>query len=349
MKRLLIASTRLPPISGGSEQVAWETANRLAGEYEVHIITIGRGITNTSDKIRIHYLPPIQPFTLLYSTILRGRINSVLANVSPDIVHSHTALPWPYIFAGLKCGKVVTCHGLSFSDSSEYPHMRLRHPNRFLIKRGYQSANVLISPSKWLAEWLDERFHTSCKILPNGVNTSKFSPRETADADSKTILYVGRFLPRKGIREIVEAAKVLQDYEFLLVGDQRTATVKVPPMRNVRVVGFVDDIVACYNQAAICIFPSHWENFPMVGLEAMACGRPIIATRLGFSEYVEDGVDGLLIDARRCDKLIEAITYLMGDYDARKKIGQKARLKAEQYDWSITMNRYRTLYENLTK
>lgn len=347
MKRLLIASTKLPPTSGGSEQVAWETATRLAGEYEVHIITIGRGETATKGQVVIHYVPPTRPYTILYSTFLKPRINSLLANISPDIVHSHTALPWPYIFGSAKCSKLVTCHGLSFSDSSEYPRMGLRHPNRFLIKRGYQSADVVISPSQWLAEWLDEKFHISCTILPNGVDTRKFVPAQSTKPDSKTILYVGRFLARKGIREIVEAAKVLQDYEFLLVGDQRTATLKVPPLPNVRVVGFVDDIVACYNQAALCVFPSYWEVFPMVGLEAMACGKPIIATKLGFSEYVEEGADGLLIDARRSDKLIETIRYLMEDDAARKRIGQAARIKAERYDWAVIMDKYRRLYENL--
>ena len=345
MKRLLIASTRLPPISGGAEQVAWETGKRLAADYEVHILTIGTGQTCLKDNVRIHYAPPTRPYTLLYSTILKPSMNAIYREISPDILHSHMPLPWAYVFAKAKCAKIVTCHGLGFSESSEYP--RQRHLSRFLLKRALENADIVTAPSKWLADYIEEKYDVSCTALPNGVDTNVFAPMKEVRTRNNVILYVGRFVTRKGLRELVEAARALQEYEFWLVGNPKTGTVEVPSLPNLRVMGFVDNVAICYNQASLCVFPSYWENFPMVGLEAMACGRAIVATRIGFSEYVEDGHDGVLVEPGRSDELIQSIKCLMDDGGTRTRLERNAREKAMRYDWRIVMNQYRVLYEGL--
>jgi glycosyltransferase involved in cell wall biosynthesis len=165
------------------------------------------------------------------------------------------------------------------------------------------------------------------------------------------VLFVGRFVERKGIFDILKAARVLPEYEFWLVGGSKTTgSIKIAFPPNVRTVGFVEpysQIVRYYAQATLCVFPSHWENFPIVGLEAMACGKPVVATELGFSEYVENGRDGILIKPHDFNGLVNSIRYLMEDYRARRKIGENARKKALQYDWSIITGQYETMYEGL--
>jgi glycosyltransferase involved in cell wall biosynthesis len=153
-------------------------------------------------------------------------------------------------------------------------------------------------------------------------------------------------LVNKGLGEIFSAAKTLPNYEFWLVGDPTTGNIRVPRLANVKILGFVDHdaIVRYYNQASVCVFPSYWENFPLVGLEALACGKAIIATRMGFSEFVENGQDGLLIEPRRPDQLVESIKYLMQDGAARAKLERNARSKALKYDWGVIMEMYRNIY-----
>jgi glycosyltransferase involved in cell wall biosynthesis len=331
-------------MSGGAEHVAWETGKRLVADFEVHILTIGTARTCLKDNLRIHYAPPTRPYTLFYSTILKPRMHATFGEISPDILHSHTPLPWAYVFAKAKCAKVVTCHGLGFSESSKYP--RQRYPARFLLKRALENADIVTAPSKWLADYIEEKYDVSCTTLPNGIDTHIFAPMKGLSTRSNVIVYVGRFVARKGIRELLEAARTLREYEFWLIG-ARTGTVEVPSLPNVRVMGFVDNPVICYNQASLCVFPSYWENFPLVGLEAMACGRAIVATRLGFSEYVENGRDGVLVEPGRSDELIRSIRYLMENRSARARLERNAREKALQYDWGIIMNRYRALYERL--
>jgi glycosyltransferase involved in cell wall biosynthesis len=338
LRRLLIASTKLPPLSGGAELVAWETARRLTTSYEVHILTVGKAKASTKENVQIHYAPPSRPYTLLYSTILRPRVFAPFSEVSPDILHTHQTLPWAYVFAKAKCVKIVTCHGMESKQSYLY---------RFLTKRALENADIVTAPSKSFGEYVERNYDIVCRTLPNGVDTNFFAPRNGVRSRSDVILFVGRIIPQKGIRELIKAARALPEYEFWLVGDPETKRVQIPHLSNIREMGFVDDIVNCYNKATLCVFPSVWENFPLVGLEAMACGRTIVASRSGFSEYVDNGRDGILVEHDRPDELIESIKYLMENGSERERLERNAREKALQYDWGVIMERYRALYEGL--
>jgi glycosyltransferase involved in cell wall biosynthesis len=206
---------------------------------------------------------------------------------------------------------------------------------------------MVTAPCQWVSDYVVEKYNVECTTLPNGVDTHIFTPIEGVRARTNVILYVGRFVTRKGLRELFEAAKALPDYEFWIVGDPKTGTVKILPLPNLKVLGFVDSLALCYNQATLCVFPSYWETFSIVGLEAMACGRAIIATKLGFSEYLEDGRDGLVVEPGDPQGLIQSIKYLMEDESARTRIERNAREKALQYDWDIIIKQYRALYEKL--
>ena len=345
MNRLLITATSLPPFGGGLEQVAWETAKRLVTDYDVHILTTGGVGAKLNDQVNIHSVPPKHPYSLWYSTFLKHRLNSTLASISPDILHFHQPLPWAYVLAKAKCAKVLSCHGLHFSESSRRP--RRGYLNRLLLPRAIRNADIVCAPSKWLAGYIEDEYNVECTVLPNGVNTSVFAPIEGAKSRSDVIMYVGRFAANKGLREIFEAAKVLREYEFWFVGDYRNGTVKVPSLPNIRLMGRIehDELNQYYNQASLCAFPSYWEAFPLVGLEAMACGRAIIATKLGFSEYLENERNGLVVEPGRSDELIESIKYLMQNEHERSRIEKNARETALKFDWSIIIKSYRAIYE----
>jgi glycosyltransferase involved in cell wall biosynthesis len=134
-----------------------------------------------------------------------------------------------------------------------------------------------------------------------------------------------------------------------LVGGSTVAPVRLPVLPNVRIIGPLvhPELVFHYARACICVFPSHAENFPMVGLEAMACGKPIIATELGFSEYVENGREGLLVKPRDVESLVRSIRYLMDNYEERKRLGENARRKALHYGWSAITEQYARLYQSI--
>ena len=342
----MLTSTSLPPI-GGLERVVWETAKRLVTDYEVHILTARTKKTTIENEVTIHSIPPNHPFTLWYSTLLKPRLTSILADISPSVIHFHQPLPWAYVLAKAKCPKVLSCHGLYFSLTSKRP--KRGYPQRLLLPRAIRSADIVCAPSKWLAELIEESYKVDCVTLPNGVDTRIFAPLAAAQRRSNVILYVGRLVPSKGVEDLLEAAKALPDYEFWLAGNG-SGMIKRPALPNVKLLGPIRDVrklALCYNEATLCAFPSYWETFSLVGLEAMACGKAIISTKLGFSEYVEDGRDGLIVDPGRSQDLIQSIKYLMDNEGERTRIERNAREKALQFDWDIITDRYRGLYEKL--
>ena len=335
MQRLLIAVANLPPCGGGAEQVAWGLGNSLANTYEVHILaTKGGYLSNT---VTLHLVPRYPLMTITYSTILRQVISTRVSGISPAIIHSHITLPFGYIFQSVKQMKTV----ITVSGSDVFP--RKDYPERFFVLSALRGSSAVVSPSKWLARYLEENYQVHPVVIPNGVDTRIFRPH-TDLSRSNVVLFVGRFIKLKGILELLEAARELPQYEFWLAG---RGPLKIPKLPNVKVLGFYRNTAQLYPKASLCVFPSHYENFPTVGLEAMACGKALVATERGFSEYVENGKDGILVKPHDVRSLVDAIRYLMENERTRKGLERNARNKATQYDWTAIAGKYAKLYDSL--
>ena len=334
--KILVASTYLPPVPGGAEKVAWETSIRLAEDLDVHILTTGsKNETRSIHGVVIHSVWDTRFKALFYSSIGRLFINRLVDIASFDVVHSHMALPWGYVFRGF--GRlIITCHG------SEALNGWI--PDR-LSRSALRKAKTVTSPSSWLSRLVMKKYDTDCITIPNGVDTNRFRPRKDGTGQAKIVLFVGRLIERKGVLELLQAARALENYEFWFAGEGPLK--RAISFKNTRYLGFVDDVVDIYNQATLCVFPSHWEPFGIVGLEAMACGKAVIATELGFSEYIDSWKDGVIINGRDVEALVEAIQRLMEDEDERSRIEANARAKALQYDWNIVTSRYEELYKSM--
>ena len=261
-------------MGGGASRVAWETARRLVADYETHILACGNVETSTRDGVTIHSVPPKYPATLLYSTLLKSGLTRSLKDIAPNIVHSHIALPWGYIFAKAKCARVITCHGLGWLGLGWFGldlKGGLKSPKRNYLVRPFlktaiSNADVVCVPSKRLAELIEDSYGVDCTILPNGVDTHVFAPLEAKKRRSNVVLYVGRFTLSKGLADLLAAAKALPEYEFWLAG-YGTGLAASSSLPNVRLLGHVRNVntlASFYNQATLCAFPSYWESFSLV-------------------------------------------------------------------------------------
>ncbi len=102
---LLIASTYLPPICGGAEWVAWEIAKRVVDRFEVHMLTTDEGSPEIKQLVEIHTVPRARWIPITYSTIYRDKIEKILRDVSPNIIHCHMILPWGYVIRNALCNQ----------------------------------------------------------------------------------------------------------------------------------------------------------------------------------------------------------------------------------------------------
>ena len=166
-------------------------------------------------------------------------------------------------------------------------------------------------------------------------------PDAVGDPDSPPhLLSVGRLSEEKGVRELAAASEGLR---CVVVGDG--------PLRSVfpDAVGFVPpgDLGAYYERAAVVVCPSLREGYGIVAREAMAHGRPVVATAVGgLAEAVEDGVDGLLVPPRDPTALRAALERLLGDAELRARLGAAARERArEEWSWDVAVARLQDAYE----
>jgi glycosyltransferase involved in cell wall biosynthesis len=154
---------------------------------------------------------------------------------------------------------------------------------------------------------------------------------------------VGRLVKEKGCEYFLRAAAdVLSRFpgtRFLLVGEgperasleQLARELKLRIGQNIDFWGHRDDMPSVYASLDICVLPSFAEGMPMTILEAMAGGKPVIATSVGeIPRLVNPGVNGLLVSPGKLDELSAAITRLLGDTNLRRRMGENGRQKARK-------------------
>jgi glycosyltransferase involved in cell wall biosynthesis len=144
-------------------------------------------------------------------------------------------------------------------------------------------------------------------------------PEVDAPEEPPHILFVGRLSEEKGVLELAEAAR---DLPLVVVGSGHLAS------RISGVVGPVPprELGAYYDRAAVVAVPSRREGYGLVAREAMAHGRPVVASAVGgLLEAIEDGVNGVLVPALDVAALRQALEQLLGDPERRARIGAAAR------------------------
>jgi glycosyltransferase involved in cell wall biosynthesis len=330
--RLLICSTYIPPFVGGAEQVVWEIATRLTKykDIEVHILTTGKEGTYFEHGLIIHKVPNIIGKEIAYTTFWKYKLDKLIKDNNFDIIHSHIGLPWGYVFRNFQGKKIITCHG-----SDVYPKKNLIQ--NYFLNKTLINTDIITTPSKWLSTYILNNYGYKSIIIPNGVDTSFFKPKHLKILP-KSILFVGRYIKRKGLLNLLDAAKNLPDYNFYFVGNGPLAA-KIN-LNNTTNLGFKTktELVNIYSTMAVCIFPSYWENFPIVGLEAASCGKAIIATKLGFNEII-DNTSGLLINNNSKQEIITAIDLIFKNklFNVIKK---NSRSKALKFKYDKIIQKY---------
>lgn len=200
-------------------------------------------------------------------------------------------------------------------------------------------------------------------VIYNGIPTARFLKMDPANArrGKLVLVHIGRFaLPKNHSLLIEGLARALGSHpvmELWLVGDGplRSEVERLVRKRNlqehVRFLGLRKDIPELLAQADILLLPSDWEGVPLVVLEAMAAGRPVVATRVGgVPELIEEGKTGLLVPPRDSGALARAILRLAKDPELRRRMGEAARKRAlERFDIHRTAQAYAELYLKLLK
>jgi D-inositol-3-phosphate glycosyltransferase len=292
-----------------------------------------------------------------------------------DLVHSHY---WLSGFVGEALSKnwetphVVMFHTLGEAKNRHHvaeqePAYRIRGEREVVAE-----ADRIICASEGEKEMLVTLYGASpqlVNVVPCGVDTLWFRPMKRDRVrcklglpdDEPIVLFVGRIEPLKGIDVLIEAAaRVDGSFRLLVVGgDGKDVGRKEGLTDLARDLGLSDrvtffdavphaDLPLYYNAADICVVPSYYESFGLVAVEAMACGVPVVASRVGgLRETVIDGRTGYLVPWRCPDPFAERLELLLSNEPLRRKLGREARAAAERFRWSEVAARVEDVYHEL--
>jgi D-inositol-3-phosphate glycosyltransferase len=294
---------------------------------------------------------------------------------SYDLIHSHYWLS-AWVGQALKARwnvpHVIMFHTLG--EAKNRAHLSEREPEYRIAGERLvaQGADRIICASEGERKLLIEQYGVSplqTVQVPCGVDTDHFRPRSRAaarrrlhlPADEPLVLYVGRIEPLKGIDILLRAAAETDGRFHLLVvgGDSKDARRKAELERLAQEMGitervFFQDAVSheqlpmYYNAADICVVPSYYESFGLVALEAMACGVPVVASRVGgLLETVRDGETGYLVPWRCPEPFAERLEMLLANEPLRRSLGRMARAAVERFRWSEVATRVEDVYHEL--
>jgi N-acetyl-alpha-D-glucosaminyl L-malate synthase BshA len=346
------------PTYGGSGVVASELGLELAKKgHEVHFISyeLPFRLARYQENIFFHgvevMLYPLFKYPP-YTLALAAKMAEVVREHDLELLHVHYAIPHAicaYLAKAMlkaKAPKVVTTlHGTDITlvgyDKSFFQ----------ITKFGIEESEGITAVSEYLKQETLEKFCTACQVevIPNFVDTTRFMPfagnaccdrKHFARPDEAVLMHVSNFRPTKRVPDVVEIfAKVRKERKakLLLIGDG-------PEMPRVvekaQALGVQEDVVYLGKQdplehllgiADVFLMPSETESFGLAGLEAMACGVPVVGSRIGgLPELVVHGECGYLEPMGDTDAMARRVLELLGDRDKLAAFGANARERTVQ-------------------
>jgi glycogen synthase len=386
--RLAVFNTQPPIFLGGVERRILETSKRLQTEVD---ITVYSGTKNGFREPTVINGTSIVPcastdriFPLDNWTFNRT-LAKMTQEIKADVFESHNVSGYGFQEAlrkkNVDAPFITTVHGVLGDEYAQAKlrgglSMRAKAANFFMgqlakiEEKSAKNATLIVTISKYSQEKIVELYNVptgKIRIVPNGVDPERFKPtgddckelRQRINAGNKQIvLFVGRLIPRKGLRYLIEAAKrVVHEHKetlFLIVGNGPLRNRLVADVQAAGVAGnffFLGDLsekdlTEAYRCAHVFAFPSIQEGQGIALLEAQASAKPVVAFNVsGISEAVRDGETGFLVEPLNCGELAGAIVKLLSDDSLRGKMGAKGRefVKSE-LSWDICTQKMLEVY-----
>jgi len=307
-------------------------------EYLVKVSSLVVGIPSAGSVARVSVSP------LVYR-----KAKKILEEENFDVVHIHEPLTPMLPVAVLRHSKTLNIG--TFHAYRPDPHPVLEYSD-VLLRRLANKLDGRIAVSMAAKDYISRYFPGDYRIIPNGVDLdffqSRAKPIERFCDGRPNVLFVGRLEKRKGFGFLLDAFKIVRaevpQARLLVVGafddDDKKPFVEYVRRNRIHGVRFIgrvpeEELPRYYHTCDVFCAPSlGYESFGMVLVEAMAAGKPVVASAIpGYTEVVKSGAEGLLVPPGDSQALARAIIHLLNNPQLREWMGEMGRKKAARYSW----------------
>jgi glycosyltransferase involved in cell wall biosynthesis len=357
-------------IPGGVRAVAYHLAQGLArhADLDVHVVHCHSEVpadrTAQHGRVTVHYLS--RPRRRVIPNLITGvgRVAGMLRELQPDLVNAHTS---QYAFAALRAGfpTIYTIHGVAHREARTFRHWQHRlilwitaFYDRWVIRR----VSDIIAISPYIVEEYCRRTRARFHRVDNPVGEEYFE-LEGQEVPGR-ILFAGTISERKDPLTLLAALALVR--ERVPEAHLHLAGRAIDPVYPRRVEEFVReqgleayarflgllDVPAMlreYDECALLALPSRQETAPVVLLEAMAAGKPVVATDVGgVRDLVEDGASGFIVPAGDVPAMAGRITQLLQDEELRRRMGQRGReIARARFRRDVVADQYYAIYQEV--
>ncbi len=360
---------------GGVRDHVWHLANEfIAQGHDVRILAPASGPKRKIPEKYVYKIGWPTPIpangsvarVAAFDPALALRLRRVLQRENFDILHIHEPLVPGLSLAALRCSQTVTVG--TFHASSEVSltsTFNLAYASLVPLLRPmlrHLDGRIVVSSATYA--FITHYFPANYRIIPNGIkldsNRQQAEPLPHFMDGKQNILFLGRFEKRKGAKYLLRAIPAIRakhpDTRFIFVGEGRLRAgfqrfVERRGWRDVVFTGYVPaEEKARYFASAhvFCAPATGGESLGIVLLEAMAAGKPIVASNIsGYATVITHGIDGLLTPPRSSEALARAIGQLLKQESLRQRLGQAGQQKAQEYAWPHVATQVLDYYEEL--
>ncbi|MGE4370501.1 MAG: glycosyltransferase family 4 protein, partial [Burkholderiaceae bacterium] len=297
------------------------------------------------------------PLSDIYSFI---NIILLLIRIKPDFIFTYNIKPVLYGCMAARIARIpvrtalITGLGYAFSESKSLKSSIAQRITRTLYRKALKSATLVIfqnqdDPADLKREGILDSHTNYVVVGGSGVDTQHFTYKTRTNAQPR-FLMLSRLLIEKGVRDYVDAAKIVKSIhpkvDFVLAGeiDSNPNSIKQEELdswianNDICYLGRIPDVREELSSCTAFVLPSYYrEGIPRTILEALASGRPVITTNsVGCKEPIEEGLNGFLVPPKSPQLLAERMLILIHDQALAEKMGASAREVAENcYDVRI--------------
>ena len=373
MKILMLTWEYPPRVVGGIARVVYDLSKTLLKDgHEVTVVTYKEGdLPDFEDdkgvkvyRVNNYMINPNNfiDWVMQLNFNLVAKANEIIAKEGNfDVIHAHDWLV-AYAAKTLKNSYnipiVATIHATEAGRNSGIHDETQRYINDTEWMLTYEASEVIVN-SNYMKNELQRLFglpYEKINVIPNGVNMSLFSGierdynfrRKFAMDNEKIILFMGRLVYEKGIQHLISAMpKILQGYHDSklvicgkggMIDELRSQVYNLGISEKVYFAGYLSgkDVQKMYKSADISVFPSTYEPFGIVALEAMLSENPVVVSDIGgLNEIVQHRENGMKAYCGNPNSIADAILELLYDHKLCSEITKKAKNKVRnEYNWS---------------